>query len=1525
MAAIGWAVMPVTPSLRGFGTELSKELMAPARKAARAASADIENQLAGAAKRASAEVKRARDVEAKATSAVVEAEKKLQAARSATERNVQSIQSAELKLKATREKAARDVADAEAALKRARSAGDVASVAAAESRLAEVRSRSGAAVVDREVALSRARDRAEASTSKIAAAERGLARAKDGAAEASENVLAATKRLDRAQSGTTDEFGRGRDELRKFNSQLAATADEMGKTAGKSSTLGDKLRSGLATIGTGALVGTGAAMGMAVTRGFGTALSSGFDRLKAVDQARASLTGLGHDAQSVETIMTNAMNSVKGTAFGFGDAASLAGTLVASGIAPGRELERVLKLVGDASAITGSDLGDMGAIWAKVAANGKLSAEEMNQMLDRGVGLLPALAEHLGVSNEAARKLISEGKVSFEDFAAVMEDMTGGAALKMGDTFSGSFDNMKAALGRFGATLLGPVFDNAPAIFASITTAVDDMGKRIEPAVAAFAERAGPVLRDIAEKVGPAVVDAMRLIGDAFGLAVGGVRSFAEWLERNQTWLIPVAGAVGVLAGALGLLALQMKIAAGWQTVMAAGGFLKYITSAAKATKVWTGIQAAFNLVMKANPIFLVITGLVALGAALYLFFTKTETGRKVWASMVDAFTTGWEWVKGAFAAAWGFIEPILSGLWTAMKVVGAILFTAVVLPFKLGWAAISAAVSWAWTGISAVFEWLKAGVALVGAGFSWAWTNVIKPAWDAFGAGVRWVIDTFVMPAFEFLKLALGAVGAAFVWAWNSIIKPVWDALGVGIKFVWDALVYPVFLAIQNALTFLGGVFTSIWWTVIKPAWDALGAGVRWVWDFVVRPAFDGIKLGLSLLGQAFSWAWNSVIKPTWDALGAGIRWVLDSVVHPAFEGLKTGLTLIQDAFGAAVGFIGEMWDRIRGVVAKPIKFVIDSVYNAGIVPLWNKVADWVGLKPIDEWRPGWLGDYASGGTLPGYTPGRDIYRFVDPKTGMHIGLGGGESIMVPEFTRAVGGPAGVEELNRAAKRGRHLGGDGNLGGYWRGGTIGNDLGSFAGGGVVESLVALVNEYFPGMSITDTYRNAADLHGQGLAIDFSNGYDTTPEMQAAARFFYENYGPGLLELIHWPLNGWQNIDNGVPFDFGPATNSQHRNHVHVAAPAPLGPPGSPIIPIPSGGGGGGVSPIRSLIAAAFSEIIDPIMGKIPEGDGLWGKVPRALAEKMVGGVRDFITGRSGSAGGGAYTPGSGPVVDQVREAFAAYGWDKEPYWSAVDFIVSNESSWNPTAVNPSSGAFGLFQFLGGTKDTYLPDSNTNPGIQGQAGARYIRDRYGTPLAARDFWIANGWYDNGGELPPGATLAMNGTGETEAILTGPQWREIGALVDALFDLTPEMRRFVDDGLIALEDFANRVVDAAEAQREDWDKFVAGIGPGIASDVGDSVAGFFGFGDVVSRIVDIHGAFNPAASPSVVAAGPEVATVEPATLDPATKVEGDAEAKGTVPAVHIENVYANNDEDVVAAGVREIKRAARSSGLFGGWL
>ncbi|MEU6574448.1 lytic transglycosylase domain-containing protein [Streptomyces sp. NPDC046805] len=73
--------------------------------------------------------------------------------------------------------------------------------------------------------------------------------------------------------------------------------------------------------------------------------------------------------------------------------------------------------------------------------------------------------------------------------------------------------------------------------------------------------------------------------------------------------------------------------------------------------------------------------------------------------------------------------------------------------------------------------------------------------------------------------------------------------------------------------------------------------------------------------------------------------------------------------------------------------------------------------------------------------------------------------------------------------------------------------------------------------------------------------------------------------------------------------------------------------------------------------------------------------------------------------------------------------------IVNHESSWNYQATNASSGAYGLFQALPGSKMSSVgADWRTNPATQIKWGLNYMDSRYGSPCEAWSFWQANSWY-----------------------------------------------------------------------------------------------------------------------------------------------------------------------------------------------
>lgn len=108
-------------------------------------------------------------------------------------------------------------------------------------------------------------------------------------------------------------------------------------------------------------------------------------------------------------------------------------------------------------------------------------------------------------------------------------------------------------------------------------------------------------------------------------------------------------------------------------------------------------------------------------------------------------------------------------------------------------------------------------------------------------------------------------------------------------------------------------------------------------------------------------------------------------------------------------------------------------------------------------------------------------------------------------------------------------------------------------------------------------------------------------------------------------------------------------------------------------------------------------------------------------------------------TPGAKAAVFKVWQQL---GWTGNQ-WLDTLRLGDGESGWRVDATNPSSGAYGLGQFLGEDKKQRWPAYFT-PNAEAQAGpwSEYIKERYKTPSQAWAFWQAQSphWYHDGGPV-----------------------------------------------------------------------------------------------------------------------------------------------------------------------------------------
>ncbi|UAJ16002.1 tape measure protein [Mycobacterium phage DirtMcgirt] len=190
----------------------------------------------------------------------------------------------------------------------------------------------------------------------------------------------------------------------------------------------------------------------------GVALFKGFDRYKSLDATSHRLAAMGNSAEQVKTIMSDINEVVVGTPIALDEAAKAATQFLAGGVKQGRPLQAALTAIADAAGASGQKFGDLAVIFNQVFNKGKLQAEEMLQLNERGINVQAALQKEFGLTSAEIQKMSQDGTISFGMLVQAIEGQFGGMSKKLADTVDGALSNMNAAVGRVGANFISALF-----------------------------------------------------------------------------------------------------------------------------------------------------------------------------------------------------------------------------------------------------------------------------------------------------------------------------------------------------------------------------------------------------------------------------------------------------------------------------------------------------------------------------------------------------------------------------------------------------------------------------------------------------------------------------------------------------------------------------------------------------------------------------------------------------------------------------------------------------------------------------------------------------------------------------------------------------------------------------------------------------------------------------------------------------------------------------------------------------------
>ncbi|OBA74740.1 hypothetical protein A5777_08505 [Gordonia sp. 852002-10350_SCH5691597] len=495
--------------------------------------------------------------------------------------------------------------------------------------------------------------------------------------------------------------------------------------------------------------------------------------------------------------------------------------------------------------------------------------------------------------------------------------------------------------------------------------------------------------------------------------------------------------------------------------------------------------------------------------------------------------------------------------------------------------------------------------------------------------------------------------------------------------------------------MNLLGSIVSTVVSAVIEPAWNAVKAGAEFMWG--------GIQ-------QIFSW-----IKTGWNALGTAIRWVVDNVVKPAFDAIKGALQSVWDFFGTVVSGIGTAWDKLKGFVATPINFVINTVWNNGLLKAWNTIAGFLpGLKQMSPLAPV---KFAEGGPVPmsgGAKRGKDS---------VHALLMPDEHVWDVDDVRKSGGQGTQYRMRQMVDAGKPFtwtpsglaaaASDGALPRFGDGGSVsaGDKLAPMPGEGGLQDIAKLmgriITRLWPkGVASIGGYRppDGYNEHSTGRALDVMINDDKTGDQ--VKDFSLANSKKFPINWTIWKQKMWypDGRSEGMPDRGAPTANHMDHDHVFYAEQS-VDPNVVPEGLVTSGFGGPSTAEMLGIIKKKITEIIDKALNPIKEG------MARVI--------------------------GSPP-----------------PEWLGIPPKALDE-----TKTKAIDTAFNLAGKLGDKLE------------KAYEAAKKITSTVTHILKAPGRAIAGLFRDQGGFVPTGQSIVTNETGKPEAVLNWTQLNDVKALMD----------------------------------------------------------------------------------------------------------------------------------------------------------
>lgn len=700
-------------------------------------------------------------------------------------------------------------------------------------------------------------------------------------------------------------------------------------------------------------------------------------------------------------IATTALNAfVKGTSVGMTDAATATARFNSVGMDLNKsttEFKNMTKVLAGTGNATAAGIDAASLAISQMAGKGKLDMGNMLQLMNTMPNALAFVSQSTGISMKDIQQAISDGKVSYEDFSKALQDQSvkvdeqfakqGGVMAQTGKTFEGSISNMKAAVARFGASILEGIGQSKITdAMANIGSKIDETATKITPIIPKVVDF-GTKLFNLAQKFAPVIGAFLAFKLGALGVGtvmkqVGSVfTTFAKnpilsmlmllamWIAQNYAKseefrnkvnellqsmqpLIKIVGDLGNQfkkffdwlnqgsAGASVIKAVLVGVvgAIGALTIInTAITWFKAAKSAIETTRI---AMMLFNDTLKANWIAIVITAVIALVSALVYFFTQTTAGKQIWQDFINWIKNAWQGISSFFSGLWSGIVQIFNTTVTAIHDFVVPIFNTIASGIQIAMNLIWSVIQIVWQAIKVTFELVVGGIV---AYIKWAgevWLSIITTAMNLISSVIMTVWNA-IQP---FVTTVVNAIKDVITTVWNtivSVITTVMTTISNVISTVWNG----IWGFLQPILSAIANFFSSVWngiTSAVSSAVHAVSSVISSVWNGI----WGFLQPILSAIGNFISSVWNgisstissvvnsilSVVSNVWNAVSSTTSSVFNtvsSIASSVWNGISSTISSVVNSIQSVVS---SVWNSISNVVSS-----VSSGISGTVSSIWN------------------------------------------------------------------------------------------------------------------------------------------------------------------------------------------------------------------------------------------------------------------------------------------------------------------------------------------------------------------------------------------------------------------------------------------------------------------------------------------------------------------------------------------------------------------------------------------------------------